>query len=214
MMKIGIIGATGKAGNLILKEALDRGHEVTAIVRNASRVEDKSLNVLEKDVFDLTAEDAKSFDVIVNAFGAPAGKENLHVEAGQALINILKEAPKTRLIVVGGAGSLFTDETQTLRVVDSPGFPDAYKATATNQGKNLQDLQASSGIQWTFLSPAGFFNPEGVRTGKYESGKDQILVNSEGNSYISYADYAIALVDEIENPQHKNERFTVVGEAK
>ncbi|CAM3297090.1 NAD(P)-dependent oxidoreductase [Paenibacillus taichungensis] len=214
MMKIGIIGATGKAGNLILKEALDRGHEVTAIVRSASKVEDKSLNVLEKDVFDLTEEDAKSFDVIVNAFGAPAGKENLHVEAGQALINILKEAPNTRLIVVGGAGSLFTDETQTLRVVDSPGFPDAYKATATNQGKNLQDLQASSGIQWTFLSPAGFFNPEGVRTGKYQSGKDQILVNSEGNSYISYADYAIALVDEIENPQHKNERFTVVGEAK
>ncbi|MCZ1264482.1 NAD(P)-dependent oxidoreductase [Paenibacillus tundrae] len=213
-MKIGIIGATGKAGNLILKEALDRGHEVTAIVRNASKVEDKSLNVLEKDVFDLTAEDAKSFDVIVNAFGAPAGKENLHVEAGQALINVLKEAPNTRLIVVGGAGSLFTDETQTLRVVDSPGFPDAYKATATNQGKNLQDLQASSGIQWTFLSPAGFFNPEGVRTGKYQSGKDQILVNSEGNSYISYADYAIALVDEIENPQRKNERFTVVGEAK
>ncbi|WP_091001126.1 NAD(P)-dependent oxidoreductase [Paenibacillus sp. OK003] len=213
-MKIGIIGATGKAGNLILKEALDRGHEVTAIVRNASKVEDKSLNVLEKDVFDLTAEDAKSFDVIVNAFGAPAGKENLHVEAGQTLINVLKEAPNTRLIVVGGAGSLFTDETQTLRVVDSPGFPDAYKATATNQGKNLQDLQASSGIQWTFLSPAGFFNPEGVRTGKYQSGKDQILVNSEGNSYISYADYAIALVDEIENPQHKNERFTVVGEAK
>ncbi|WP_433923768.1 NAD(P)-dependent oxidoreductase [Paenibacillus taichungensis] len=213
-MKIGIIGATGKAGNLILKEALDRGHEVTAIVRSASKVEDKSLSVLEKDVFDLTAEDAKSFDVIVNAFGAPAGKENLHVEAGQALINILKEAPNTRLIVVGGAGSLFTDETQTLRVVDSPGFPDAYKATATNQGKNLQDLQASSGIQWTFLSPAGFFNPEGVRTGKYQSGKDQILVNSEGNSYISYADYAIALVDEIENPQHKNKRFTVVGEAK
>ncbi|MGV2886327.1 NAD(P)-dependent oxidoreductase [Paenibacillus taichungensis] len=213
-MKIGIIGATGKAGNLILKEALDRGHEVTAIVRSASKVEDKSLNVLEKDVFDLTAEDAKSFDVIVNAFGAPAGKENLHVEAGQALITILKEAPNTRLIVVGGAGSLFTDETQTLRVVDSPGFPDAYKATATNQGKNLQDLQASSGIQWTFLSPAGFFNPEGIRTGKYQSGKDQILVNSEGNSYISYADYAIALVDEIENPQHKNERFTVVGEAK
>jgi len=214
MMKIGIIGATGKAGQFILKEALDRGHEVTAIVRNASMVEDKSLNVLEKDVFDLTAEDAKSFDVIVNAFGAPAGKEHLHVEAGQALINILKDAPDTRLIVVGGAGSLFTDETKTLRVVDSPGFPEAYKATATNQGKNLQDLQASSGIQWTFLSPAGFFNPEGVRTGKYQSGKDQILVNSEGNSYISYADYAIALVDEIENPQHQNERFTVVGEVK
>ncbi|MDR6724885.1 putative NADH-flavin reductase [Paenibacillus amylolyticus] len=213
-MKIGIIGATGKAGSVILKEAVDRGHEVTAIVRNAAKVEDKSLNVLEKEVFDLTAEDIKGFDVIVNAFGAAPGQEHRHVEAGQALINILKDAPNTRLIVVGGAGSLFTDESKTLRVFESPGFPDAYKATATNQGKNLEDLQASSGIQWTFLSPAGFFNPEGVRTGKYQAGNDVILVNSEGNSYISYADYAIALVDEIENPQHKNERFTVVGEAK
>lgn len=214
MMKIGIIGATGKAGNLILKEASSRGHEVTAIVRNASKVEDKSLNVLEKDVFDLTSQDARAFDVIVNAFGAPAGKEHLHVEVGQALINILKDAPQTRLIVIGGAGSLFTDETHSLRVVDAPGFPDAYKPTATNQGKNLQDLQASSGIQWTFLSPASFFNPEGARTGKYQTGKDHIILNSEGKSYISYADYAIALVDEIENAKHKNERFTVVGEAK
>ncbi len=214
MMNIAIIGATGKAGSVILKEAADRGHKVTAIVRNASKLEDKSLNTLEKDVFDLTAEDLKAFDVVVNAFGAPAGKENLHVEVGQALINILKDTPNTRLIVVGGAGSLFTDESKTLRVFETPGFPDAYKATATNQGQNLQDLQASSGIQWTFLSPAGFFNPEGVRTGKYQAGNDVLLVNSEGNSYISYADYAIALVDEIENPQHKNERFTVVGEVK
>ncbi|WP_145405387.1 NAD(P)-dependent oxidoreductase [Paenibacillus xylanexedens] len=213
-MKIAVIGATGKAGSIILKEAADRGHEVTAIVRNASKLQDKSLNVLEKDVFDLTASDVQGFDVVVNAFGAPAGKENLHVEVGQALINLLKEAPNTRLIVVGGAGSLFTDESKTLRLVDSPGFPDAYKATASNQGQNLKDLQASSGIQWTFLSPAAFFNPEGVRTGQYKAGQDVLIVNSEGNSYISYADYAIALVDEIEKPQHQNQRFTVVGEAK
>ncbi|CAI6083278.1 hypothetical protein PAECIP112173_03860 [Paenibacillus sp. JJ-100] len=213
-MNIAIIGATGKAGKLILKEAADRGHNVTAIVRNASKLEDKSLNVLEKDVLDLTVSDIKGFDVVVNAFGAPAGKENLHVEVGQALIAILKDAPNTRLIVVGGAGSLFTDESKTLRLVDSPGFPDEYKATATNQGQNLQDLQASSGIQWTFLSPAAFFNPDGARTGTYQSGQDVMIMNSEGNSYISYADYAIALVDEIENAKHKNERFTVVGEAK
>ncbi|GGH62111.1 hypothetical protein GCM10008014_38230 [Paenibacillus silvae] len=213
-MKIAVIGATGKAGSIILKEAADRGHEVTAIVRNASKLQDKSLNVLEKDVFDLTASDVQGFDVVVNAFGAPAGKENLHVEVGQALINLLKEAPNTRLIVVGGAGSLFTDESKTMRLVDSPGFPDAYKATASNQGQNLKDLQASSGIQWTFLSPAAFFNPEGVRTGQYKAGQDVLIVNSEGNSYISYADYAIALVDEIEKPQHQNQRFTVVGEAK
>lgn len=213
-MNIAIIGATGKAGKLILKEAADRGHNVTAIVRNASKLEDKSLNVLEKDVLDLTVSDIEGFDVVVNAFGAPAGKENLHVEVGQALIAILKDAPNTRLIVVGGAGSLFTDESKTLRLVDSPGFPDEYKATAMNQGQNLQDLQASSGIQWTFLSPAAFFNPEGARTGTYQSGQDVMIMNSEGNSYISYADYAIALVDEIENAKHKNERFTVVGEAK
>ncbi|MCK6076255.1 NAD(P)-dependent oxidoreductase [Paenibacillus silvae] len=213
-MKIAVIGATGKAGSIILKEAADRGHEVTAIVRDASKLQDKSLNVLEKDVFDLTASDVQGFDVVVNAFGAPAGKENLHVEVGQALINLLKEAPNTRLIVVGGAGSLFTDESKTMRLVDSPGFPDAYKATASNQGQNLKDLQASSGIQWTFLSPAAFFNPEGVRTGQYKAGQDVLIVNSEGNSYISYADYAIALVDEIEKPQHQNQRFTVVGEAK
>lgn len=213
-MNIAIIGATGKAGKLILKEAADRGHNVTAIVRNASKVEDKSLNVLEKDVLDLTVSDIEGFDVVVNAFGAPAGKENLHVEVGQALIAILKDAPNTRLIVVGGAGSLFTDESKTLRLVDSPGFPDEYKATAMNQGQNLQDLQATSGIQWTFLSPAAFFNPEGARTGTYQSGQDVMIMNSEGNSYISYADYAIALVDEIENAKHKNERFTVVGEAK
>ncbi|MBR2563843.1 MAG: NAD(P)-dependent oxidoreductase [Paenibacillus sp.] len=213
-MNIAIIGATGKAGKLILKEAADRGHNVTAIVRNASKLEDKSLNVLEKDVLDLTVSDIEGFDVVVNAFGAPAGKENLHVEVGQALIAILKDAPNTRLIVVGGAGSLFTDESKTLRLVDSPGFPDEYKATAMNQGQNLQDLQATSGIQWTFLSPAAFFNPEGARTGTYQSGQDVMIMNSEGNSYISYADYAIALVDEIENAKHKNERFTVVGEAK
>ncbi|CAH1201524.1 hypothetical protein PAECIP111890_01931 [Paenibacillus sp. JJ-223] len=214
MMIIGIIGATGKAGNFILEEAKARGHEVTAIVRDASKLQDKSVNALEKDVFSLTSEDAQRFDVIVNAFGAPAGKEHMHVEVGQALIQILKGAPNTRLIVVGGAGSLFTDESKTQRLVDSPGFPEAYKATASNQTQNLQDLQASTGIQWTFLSPAGFFNPKGARTGKYQAGHDVIMVNSEGNSYISYADYAIALVDEIENAKHVNERFTVVGEVK
>lgn len=105
-MKIGIIGATGKAGQEIVKETQSRGHEVTAIVRDAQKVTDSSVAVIEKDVFHLQAEDIKGFDVIVNAFGAPAGKEHLHVEAGKKLIEIFKEVPDTRLIVVGGAGSL------------------------------------------------------------------------------------------------------------
>ncbi|MGE8206570.1 NAD(P)-dependent oxidoreductase [Heyndrickxia sp. NPDC080065] len=210
-MKIGIIGASGKAGSFILKEAVDRGHEVTAIVRNAAKVTDKNVAILEKDIFSLTAEDVQAFDVIVNAFAAPAGQEHLHVEAGRKLIELLQNAPKTKLFVVGGAGSLFVDEEKTIRVFETPDFPSMFLATAQNQGKNLEDLQNSS-ITWTFLSPSAFFDPEGPRTGKYEAGKDHLLVNSKGESYVSYADYAIAVLDEIENPKHINERFTVVSE--
>nr|MDF9460561.1 NAD(P)-dependent oxidoreductase [Bacillus pumilus] len=213
-MKIGIIGATGKAGQEIVKEAQSRGHEVTAIVRDAQKVTDSSVAVIEKDVFHLQAEDIKGFDVIVNAFGAPAGQEHLHVEAGKKLIDILKEVPDTRLIVVGGAGSLFVDEAQTTRLVDTPEFPKEYVATASQQGENLKDLQQTEGLKWTFLSPVAFFDPAGKRTGSYVKGKDQLIVNSKGDSYVSYADYAIALVDEIEQVAHVGERFTVVSEAE
>lgn len=212
-MKIGVIGATGKAGSLILKEARERGHEVTAIVRNAAKLTEE-VTALEKDVFDLKAEDLQVFDVVVNAFGAPAGQEHLHVDVGSVLIEAMKGAPETRLIVVGGAGSLFVDEAQTVRLIETPEFPKEYFPTASNQGKNLEDLQNTTGIKWTFISPAAFFNPEGKRTGSYQKGKDNLIVNSKGDSYVSYADYAIAVIDEIENPQHVNERFTLVSEAE
>ena len=211
-MKIGIIGATGKAGNLILKEALKRGHKVTAIVRNSQKVENSDVPVLEKDVFSLTAEDLAPFDVVVNAFGVPPEKAEQHIEAGRILIDALKRAHDTRLIVVGGAGSLFVDEARTTRLVETPEFPEAFKSIANGQAQNLADLEASEGIQWTFLSPAAFFDPEGRRTGRYQKGDDGFIVNSKGKSYISYADYAIALVDEIESGEHKNKRFTVVSE--
>lgn len=213
-MKIGIIGATGKAGSLIVKEANERGHDVTAIVRNAAKLADESAAVLEKDIFDLQADDLKQFDVVVNAFGAPAGQEYLHVDAGKVLIDAVKDAPETRLIVVGGAGSLFVDEAQTVRLIETPEFPKAYFPTASNQGKNLEDLKNATGIKWTFISPAAFFNPEGKRTGSYQKGKDTLIVNAKGDSYVSYADYAIAVLDEIENPQHINERFTIVSEVE
>ncbi|MGG0789195.1 NAD(P)-dependent oxidoreductase [Peribacillus simplex] len=213
-MKIGIIGASGKAGSLILKEALTRGHDVTAIVRDEAKVQIQGASVLEKDVFDLKSEDIKGFDVIVNAFGAAPGKEHLHVEAGKILIEAMKGAPQTKLIVVGGAGSLFVDEAKTIRVLDTPEFPKEYFATAYNQSKNLGDLQNATGIQWTFISPSAFFDPQGNRTGRYTLGKDNLLVNSKGESYVSYADFALAVLDEIENPQHINQRFTVVAEAE
>ena len=214
-MKIGIIGATGKAGSLIMKEAKSRGHEVTAIVRNSQKLpEGEDAAVLEKDIFELDANDLKQFDAVVNAFGVPPEKAEQHVEAGRSLINALKDAKETRLLVVGGAGSLFVDEAKTTRLNETPEFPEAFKAIALNQSQNLSDLEQAEGIQWTFLSPAAFFDPDGKRTGKYQIGEDAFLVNRKGKSYISYKDYAIALVDEIENGWHINKRFTVVAESE
>ncbi|MCC2251106.1 NAD(P)-dependent oxidoreductase [Virgibacillus sp. AGTR] len=213
-MKIGIIGASGKSGSLILKEAVKRNHDVTAIVRDAKKVSNDTVNVIEKNIFDIKTEDIKPYDVIVNAFNAPHGEEHQHIDAGRVLINALKQAPHTRLIVVGGAGSLFADENKSTLLLDTPDFPKAYLPTASNMGENLKELQNTAGIQWTYISPAAIFDPEGQRTGSYRLGKDTLMLNNKGESYISYADYAISVVDEIENPQHENERFTVVGEAK
>ena len=208
-MKIAVIGATGKAGTKILDESIARGLDVTAIVRSAAKLT-QDVPVIEKEIIQLTTEDLTGFDVVVNAFGAPMGQEEQHVVVGKHLIDILA-GTTTRLIVVGGAGSLFVDEAKTIRVVDTPDFPDFVKPTANNQFKNLEDLESSS-ITWTFLSPSAMFDAEGARTGSYTLGQDHLLVNSAGESYISYADYAIALVDEIENAAHVKKRFTVVGE--
>lgn len=210
-MKIAIIGASGKAGSLIVKEALERGHQVTAIVRDASKIKDLTVEVIEKSIFDLTPEDIKPFDVVVNAFGAPLGEEQAHVEAGHALIKALKDT-NTRAIIVGGAGSLYVDADKTVKLIDTPEFPDIFKPTARGQARNLDELLGTTNIKWTFISPSAFFDPEGKRTGRYQIGKDHLLVNAKGESYISYTDFAIAVLDEIENPQHVNERFTVVSE--
>lgn len=212
-MEIGVIGATGRSGSHILEEAVNRGHKVTAIVRNASKITDQNIAVLEKDIFGLNADDLKPFDVVVNAFRATSEQEHLHAEAGIAVIEAVKEASKTRLIVVGGAGILFVDEAKTTRWMDTPEFSQRYFEIAANQEKILDHLQNTSGISWAFISPAANFDAEGKRTGSYRKGKDYMITNEKGESYISCADYAIAVLDEIENPQHINERFTVVGEA-
>ncbi|MCM3397965.1 NAD(P)-dependent oxidoreductase [Oceanobacillus profundus] len=210
-MNIAVIGASGKAGKLILKEAMDRGHQVAAIVREATKLADKNVAIIEKDIFDLNREDLNRFDVIVNAFGAPLGEEQAHVDAGHHLIKLLQET-NTRLIVVGGAGSLYADESKTIRIIDTPDFPDVFKPTANGQGRNLKELQETDQLAWTFVSPSAIFDAEGERTGSYKSGKDVLLVNAAGQSYISYADFAIAIVDEMEDAKHINERFTVVSE--
>lgn len=212
-MNIAIIGATGKAGSRILKEAVGRGHQVTAIVRHPDKLNDASIPYIQKNIFDLAAEDLTPFDVVVNAFAAPVGQEEQHIEAGRVLIKALSGAKNTRLIVVGGAGSLYVDEEKTTRLLDTPDFPEPFFKTASSQARNLEELKQSTQLFWTFISPSAIF-ALGKRTGHYKIGDDHLLLNASGESYVSYEDYAVAVVDEIEQPRHINTRFTVVSESE
>ncbi|SFH56056.1 NAD(P)-dependent oxidoreductase [Pisciglobus halotolerans] len=208
-MKVGIIGATGKAGSRITSEAMHRGMEVIPLVRNAKRLPDGDFTYVEKDLFDLTEEDIANLDVIVDAFNAPAGKEELHQKSLHHLITLLRGRGKPRLIVVGGAGSLYVDKAHQTRLQDTPDFPESFKPTAENMAKAFEELKKHSDFVWTYISPSAMFFPEGERTEEYQIGKDELLTNSEGNSEISYADYALALVDEIERAKYLNQRITV-----
>ncbi len=211
-MKIAVIGASGKAGSLILKEAAARGHEVTAVVRDAGKVAEPKAKILCKDLFSLTYDDLKGNDVIIDAFGAwtPETLEQ-HQTSLKYLADLL--AGKTnRLLVVGGAGSLYVDPGHTVRVMDTPDFPDAFKPLASNMGKAFDALKTRTDVKWTYLSPAGNFVADGPRTGKYVAGGEEIMVNGKGESQISYADYAVAMIDEAESARHVNARFTVVAE--
>jgi putative NADH-flavin reductase len=212
-MKIAVIGATGKAGALVAKEAADRGHEVAAIARDPSKLTDKRYAILQRDLFDLTADDVKGYDAIVSAFGTGFDPESAkaHVKAGEHLISVFEKARDVRLLVVGGAASLYTDPKRKRRVLDD--IPDEWRPVPENQAKVLDALKAS-GIKWTFFSPAGVFDANGGRTGDYIPGTDFALKNADGENYISYADYAVAMIDAIESGEHVRERFTAVSDRK
>lgn len=209
-MKIAIIGATGKAGKLIMEEALKRGLDVTAIVRNKSKLSNSSVKVIEKDLFDLKKEDLKDFDTVVSAFGAWEEKElPKHAEVMNHLCDILADT-NIRLMVVGGAASLFVNHSMML--IDSPDFPKDWINLAKNSNKAFEILKATKNVLWTYISPSADFQADGKKTGEYSIGdKDELCVNSKGESMISYADYAIGFVDEIENKKFLNKRITLVS---
>ena len=208
-MKVAIIGASGKAGKLIMNEALERGYDVTAIVRNKSKIDNTKVNVIEKDLFSLTKDDIKGFDVLVSAFGVWEEKElDKHSLVMEHLCKILSNT-NIRLIVVGGAGSLYIDKNKKL--MDSENFPEIFKPLANNMSKAFDILRNKKDVVWTYISPSADFSADGERTGEYNIGHDELCFNSKGDSYISYADYAIALVDEIGNKKYLNQRITVVS---
>ena len=209
-MKLAVIGANGKAGKLIVKEAVNRGLDVTAVVRGDNTT--VAQEVLKKDLFDLTAADLKGFDVVIDAFGAWT-EETLpqHSTALKHLCDILS-GTDTRLIVVGGAGSLYVNPEHTVCVADGPDFPDVFKPVAAAMAKALGELRARRDVKWTYISPAGDFRADGARTGKYILGGEELTLNSKGESMISYADYAIAMVDEAVNGGNIQKRISVVSE--
>lgn len=207
-MKMAVVCANGKAGKWIVKEAMARGLDVTAVVRGENRTEAK--RALVKDLYDLTAEDLKGFDVVVDAFGAWA-PETLpqHSTSLKHLCDILS-GTDVRLLVVGGAGSLYVNPEHTAQVMDGPDFPDVFKPLASNMGAALSELRRRDDVKWTYLSPAADFQADGERTGKYLLGGEELTLNERGESVISYADYAIAMVDEAVSGNHIRQRISAV----
>ena len=210
MMKLAVICANGKAGNLIVEEAVNRGIDVTAIVRGANKT--KAPHVIQKDIFDIKAEDLKGFDVVVDAFGAWTPKTlPLHSTSLKVVCDALS-GTDTRLLVVGGAGSLYVNPEHTMQLYQTPDFPEDYKIIATAQVKELDELRRRNDVKWTFVSPAGDFQADGARTGKYILAGEEFTLNSKGESIISYADYAIAMIDEATKGNHIQQRISVVRE--
>lgn len=211
MKKVAVVCAAGKQGRLLVDEAVSRGYDVTGFVRGSDKVANPKARTIVKDLFDLTREDLAGFDAVIDAFGAWTPETlPLHRTSLKHLCDILS-GTQVRLLVVGGAGSLYVNPEHTVQVKDLESFPDMFRPLANMQGAALDDLRRRSDVQWTFLSPAGDFVADGERTGEYLLGGEEYFVNDKGESRISYADYAIAMVDEIENANNIQKRFSVIG---
>jgi hypothetical protein len=207
-MNIALTGATGNVGSKILAEALDRGHAVTGIARHPERLSaHPRVKAARGDVADASglASLLAGHDAVISAVRF----QGLDIEA---LLRAAKGVGVQRLLMVGGAGSL--EVSPGVQLVDTPTFPEAYKAEALAGRAVLDRLRAEpataegGGVEWTFLSPSALLTP-GERTGRFRLGADQLLVAADGTSSISIEDYAVALIDELERPAHSRRRFTV-----
>lgn len=206
--KIAVVAANGKAGKLVVEEAVQRGMDVTAFVRSENAT--VAQEAVVKDIMDLTAEDLAGFDAVVDAFGAWTPKTlPQHSTTLDHLCDVLSGS-QTRLLVVGGAGSLYVNPEHTMAVSDTSDFPEIFKPLASAMAAALADLRKRDDVNWTYISPAGDFQADGDRTGEYILGGEELTLNDRGESIISYADYAIAMVDEIESGDHVRQRISVV----
>lgn len=214
MKSVVLIGASGFVGTAILNELLSRGHKVTAVVRNPKKINvtNSNLEIVKTDVSDtnVMVEICKGKDAIISAYNPGWANPDIYEETLRNYPLILEAAKRSgakRLLCVGGAGTLFC--APGLRVVDSGAIPDAIMGGVKSLGEfYLNTLMNEKAIDWIFFSPAGTLEP-GKRTGKFRLGKDDLIVDENGISHISVEDYAVAMVDELENPKHHYERFTI-----
>jgi putative NADH-flavin reductase len=201
-MKVALIGASGNVGSRILTELLSRGHEVTGIVRHPEKLSPRDSLIAKQG--DVNGEDGLS--ALLTGHDAVVSSVRFQSANPRSLIGAVKKAGVERLFVVGGAGSL--EVAPGVQLVDTPDFPAEYKPEALAGRDFLNVLRDERELDWTFISPSALFVP-GERTGKFRLGTDQLLVGANGESKISFEDYAIALVDELEKPRHSRRRFTV-----
>lgn len=208
-MKVAILAANGRVGKLVVEEALARGHEVTAFARESNQT--KAENFVIKDILDITKEDLQGFDAVVDAFGVfEEDKLHLHSKTLTHIGNVLS-GTQTHLYVVGGAGSLYMDESHSSTLSQIPDFPEIFLPLANAMGQALAELKNRKDFKWTYISPAADFQADGEKTGRYILAGEVFTVNDKGQSVISYADYAVAMLDQIEAGDHVNERISVLG---
>lgn len=214
MKNVVLIGASGFVGNAILNELLSRGHKVTAVVRNPEKinVSNSNLEIVKADIADTNAMVGicKGKEAIISAYNPGWTNPDIYEETLRnypLILEAVKRSGAKRLLCVGGAGTLFC--APGLRVVDSGAIPDAIMGGVKSLGEfYLNTLMNEKDIDWIFFSPAGTLEP-GKRTGKFRLGKDNLIIDENGISHISVEDYAVAMVDELENPKHHCERFTI-----
>lgn len=205
MNKFLVVAANGKAGQKIVTELMARGLDVPVAVRQANKTQ--ASQVIIKDLFDLTAADVSNFDVVIDAFGAWAPEAlPQHTSSLEHLAAIL--APNARLLVVGGAGSLYLDASHTTALKDSDGFPEAFKPLASAMGEGLARLRTLD-VDWTYLSPAADFVADGEKKGHYVIEGEVLTTDDKGVSQLSYADYATAVVDIATSGRYHRERVSV-----
>ena len=207
-MKIAVVASNGKASRAIVAELIARGHEVTGFARSENK--SAAQNFVQKDIMALSKEDLAGFDAVVDGFGAYTPETlPLHTRTSQHLADLVA-GTATRLYIVGGAGSLYVDAEHRVQLLDTPEFPAKFYPLAKAQTEELAALRSRTDAKWVFVSPAADFRADGKKMGKYILGGEELTLSGAGESIISYADYAVGMVDLIESGTHIGERVSLV----